>query len=182
MVNRLAPGSRCEPCPRITWNALGRPMLQGGDKGFLQRIFGQVKVAQAADEGFRHYKSTSRNAFSISPTKRFLGILPFCYNDDWQGSNSTAKATKFAILSCRNLRPAGFRPHLCLLKESGWRFRWLRRGLCILIGRSHQPVLSIRQMGHRSLAVCRRGDGRWWNTTNENRRIRQIGRLEIRGC
>src|SRR5688500_4296386 len=49
-IDSPAPGDSVEPGRGIMWDALGRPLLQRGDAGVLQGVFGEGKVANGGDE------------------------------------------------------------------------------------------------------------------------------------
>jgi hypothetical protein len=45
-----APG-RNQPCPRIGGHAIARPLLQRRTEGIVQRLFGEIEVAEEANQG-----------------------------------------------------------------------------------------------------------------------------------
>ena len=50
-VDSFVLGGLNDPGARRFWNALARPLVHSGCKCFLGRLFGEVEVAEQADEG-----------------------------------------------------------------------------------------------------------------------------------
>ena len=50
-VDGLVPGGLDDPGARELGDAGGPPLVHGGRKGFLRRLFGQVEIADQADQG-----------------------------------------------------------------------------------------------------------------------------------
>jgi len=49
-IDRLEPAGRHEPGPRIRRNAVNRPPLDRGCERFLNRLLGEIEVAEETDQ------------------------------------------------------------------------------------------------------------------------------------